>query len=334
MVRLQQNVQYPYWSFRSLERKLSLLERVINKATAVVVRRRFISLYHGDIDLVFPMPTSWKHYFNRVKHHLYWIPDFQEHYLPAFFNPEEIEHRRANQLLVVKTARDIVFSSYAAQKDFKAIYPSNNLDQHVLQFAVTSRPDPDRVTGCLLKFGIDRPYFICSNQFWKHKNHATVLKALAELKQNYPQVLVVFTGKEQDYRNPVYFGELMALRDELDLTSQTKFLGFISRGDQLALMKAAIAVIQPSLFEGWSTVVEDAKSMSVPLVVSALDVHKEQLADYEAKVFFMPNNPDQLSSGMVKVLEGQVRTKPYLYDSNLDRFASNFMNIASSVINR
>ncbi len=40
-----------------------------------------------------------------------------------------------------------------------------------------------------------------------------------------------------------------------------RFLGFIDRGEQLQLMKNSIAIVQPSLFEGWSTVVEDTKAM-------------------------------------------------------------------------
>lgn len=330
--RLQQNVQYSHWSFRALERKLSLLERVINKTTAMVLRRRFISLYHADIDLVFPVPTAWRHFFSRIENHLYWIPDFQEYYLPVFFKTEEIQGRKTDQALIIQTARNIVFSSHAAQNDFNTIYPGNKLEQHVLQFAVTSRPASGSASECLARYGIDRPYFICSNQFWKHKNHTIVLKALAGLKRTHPQVLVVFTGKEHDYRNPTYFEELMALRLELDLSNQTKFLGFISREDQLALMQAAAAVIQPSLFEGWSTVVEDAKSMSVPLVVSALDVHKEQLADYAAKIFFAPEDAGQLRVGMAQVLDGQLCAQPYAYDRNLERFAREFVDIVSLIV--
>jgi hypothetical protein len=35
-------------------------------------------------------------------------------------------------------------------------------------------------------------------------------------------------------------------------------------------MKNATAIMQPSLFEGWSTVIEDAKSLQVPVIASDL----------------------------------------------------------------
>jgi glycosyltransferase involved in cell wall biosynthesis len=329
--RLQQAIYYPYWTFRQFERTLSFPERVANKLTAVTLGRRFISPLYADIDIVFPLPTGWRHYFDRARHHLYWIPDFQEHYLPAFFKAEEIQERKVDQQLILQSARHIVFSSHAAQKDFRAIHPDSTLTEHILQFAVTSRPIPEQTAACLAQYDIAQPYFICSNQFWKHKNHSTVLRALAELRRTHPQALVVFTGKEHDYRNPNYFEELTALRNELGLNRQVRFLGFIPRADQLTLMQAAVSVIQPSLFEGWSTVVEDAKSLNVPLLASALLVHQEQLADYEAKLFFAPEAATELAHRMAQALEGELPVKPYAYQEDVSRFAQEFMNIVESI---
>jgi hypothetical protein len=116
--RLQQAVKYPYWSFRRFERILTLPERVLNKITATLLGRRYFSYLYADIDLVFPLPAGWRHYFSRVPNHVYWIPDFQEHFLPAFFKSEEIQERKSNQQLILEVGQDIVFSSNAAQRDF------------------------------------------------------------------------------------------------------------------------------------------------------------------------------------------------------------------------
>jgi glycosyltransferase involved in cell wall biosynthesis len=42
------------------------------------------------------------------------------------------------------------------------------------------------------------------------------------------------------------------------------------------LLRASLALINPSRFEGWSTTVEEAKSFGVPLILSDIDVHREQ----------------------------------------------------------
>jgi glycosyltransferase involved in cell wall biosynthesis len=293
--------------------------------------RRYISTLYADADIVFPLPTAWRHYFSRVKHHLYWIPDFQEHYLPAFFKTEEIQARKVDQQLILQFGQHIVFSSHAAQSDFSAIYPASTLKQHILQFAVTSRAAPEQASAFLAQYGIAQPYFMCSNQFWKHKNHPTVLRALAELRQNYPQALVVFTGKEHDYRNPTYFEELAALRQELDLDKHVRFLGFIPRADQLTLMQASLAVLQPSLFEGWSTVVEDAKSLNAPVIASSIAVHTEQLASYDAKLFFAPESASQLAACMAQALDGGLTAQPYDYQMDVMRFGREFRNIIETI---
>ena len=56
-----------------------------------------------------------------------------------------------------------------------------------------------------------------------------------------------------------------------------RFLGFLDRREQLVILKNTIAVIQPSLFEGWSTVVEDTKALNKHIILSDLTVHKEQI---------------------------------------------------------
>ena len=51
---------------------------------------------------------------------------------------------------------------------------------------------------------------------------------------------------------------------------------FISREDQLGLMRDSLAVVQPSLFEGWGTVVEDAKTLGVQVLCSDIEIHHEE----------------------------------------------------------
>jgi len=60
------------------------------------------------------------------------------------------------------------------------------------------------------------------------------------------------------------------------LQDHIKILGHIDYGDVLFMMKNSIAVINPSRFEGWSSSVEEAKSMGKPVVLSRIAVHVEQ----------------------------------------------------------
>jgi glycosyltransferase involved in cell wall biosynthesis len=201
----------------------------------------------------------------------------------------------------------------------------------VLPFAVT-HPDYTRLEVHVLleKFGLAAPYFICPNQFWKHKNQIVVLEAVCQLKNKGIDVTVAFTGKTEDYRNPGYYDGLKDYVEANKLRDRVRFLGFIDRLEQLQLMKYSLAIIQPSHFEGWSTVVEDAKAMNKALIVSNINVHREQLGGSSA-FFFDPSNASDLSMLMERILEMQALAplfENYNYDQNIREFGRNFLKIS------
>ena len=79
--------------------------------------------------------------------------------------------------------------------------------------------------------------------------------------------------------NEKYIESIRSLIEKDKLNDAVSLLGLVPRQEQLSMMKYAQAVIQPSLFEGWSTVIEDAKSLQVPVIASDLPIHREQLGD-------------------------------------------------------
>ena len=111
--------------------------------------------------------------------------------------------------------------------------------------------------------GLPERYFMVANQFHPHKNHKVILEALALLKQKGQKCFVAFTGRLPENEDKPHIKELHRLLEVHDLKDQVKFLGVISRPNQLCLLKNAKCIIQPSLFEGWSTVIEDASWVPV-----------------------------------------------------------------------
>jgi len=128
-----------------------------------------------------------------------------------------------------------------------------------------------------------------------------VLKALIRL--NNPSISCVFTGDTQDYRWPEYFEQIKSFISENNLTSSVHLLGHISREQQIQLMQAATAVIQPSRFEGWSTVVEESKALNKKLILSQFPVHCEQAL--ENSQFFEPDDDQKLSQLMKESWESR-----------------------------
>jgi glycosyltransferase involved in cell wall biosynthesis len=73
-------------------------------------------------------------------------------------------------------------------------------------------------------------------------------------------------------------------------------LGVVPYPDLMGFMRHAVAVINPSKFEGWSTTVEEAKSMGKSVLLSDISVHREQAPD--RAVFFSSDEAGELAGAM------------------------------------
>jgi glycosyltransferase involved in cell wall biosynthesis len=212
-----------------------------------------------------------------------WIPDFQYLHLPELFPTldAEVETRRNQEMIAQSDAN--ILSSYCALEDFKRIAPAQCLDRaKVIQFVSQPRAASATSTvtldGIGAKYGFTGRYFFLPNQFWAHKNHMVVLQALKKLKDAGENVLVVCTGTLVDYRvkNTPYVDSIHAYIKEHGLEENIRILGLIDYDEVLFLMKNAVAVLNPSRFEGWSSSVEEAKSAGKKVLLSRIDVHVEQ----------------------------------------------------------
>jgi glycosyltransferase involved in cell wall biosynthesis len=154
------------------------------------------------------------------------------------------------------------------------------------------------------------------------------------LKQSGITATIACTGRAEDGRRPEYFGELMAYRDQAGVADQFKVLGIIPYRDTQALMAHARAVINPSRFEGWSTTVEEAKTMHKPMLLSDIPVHREQAP--RVGKFFSPDDPDALAALMRDCLNtpeqsANVALMQHDYQQRLTQFGETYLAILRSL---
>jgi len=320
-------ISYPYISFKVVDLRLSFSKRLVNKFFYYLNGKMFFKIALPD-DIgnnVYPLAYNVSN--KNINKGRYWIADLQEYFLPEFFSASEIRSRKAVHRNFVKNQSPIVFSSNTALQDFDSSYPNNRNDKFVLNFAsfIDESYRDIEINGLLGKFNITKPYFIVSNQFWLHKNHKVVLNALRAFRGKGYDFQVVFTGKESDYRNPEYFESLKNFIEENELSQYILSLGFIERNEQLQLMANSIAIIQPSLFEGWSTVVEDAKAVNKYILVSDIPLHREQI-NFNCE-FFDPKDDKDLAQKMIKVLDLNPQITPYDYVEKQKQVAKDFLRI-------
>lgn len=254
-----------------------------SKPTRVV---KEISELSDSLDFVFPAHAT---VLENIPNATWW-PDFQHKYLPEFFQAHDIQGRDSALEEIEARAKCVIFSSQDALKDFQKFYPKHSGAVAVLPFfAIPEKSlfEADPLVT-VKKYNLPESFFLCSNQFWIHKNHSLIFKALAELQQAGIERHVVFTGQTFDDRHPKYFEDLMQMRADLKLESTTHILGVIPRSDQQQIIRASAAMVQPSLFEGWSTVVEDSRALGKSILLSDLAVHFEQAPRYA--IYFTRND--------------------------------------------
>jgi glycosyltransferase involved in cell wall biosynthesis len=326
---LLSEINYPYLQLKNLD-DLNLFMKIWFRLLLEITKKNYrleSAINPYQLNILYPA-TKYHHDLRGINCRiLYWIYDFQHKFLPEYFSPQELAKRDKDFQEIVDNASDIVVSSYDSEKHFRQFYPDYNKKLTVLQFVSilnTSNNPPFELLS--KKYAVKRPYFLVCNQFWQHKNHKVVFEAIALAKKKAEPVFVVFTGNQSDPRHPGYFEELMKFAKDQGILDMVKFTGFISREEQISLMQHATAVIQPSLFEGWSTVIEDAKTLGSPIIASSISVHLEQLGS--DGTYFEPENFEKLLNQMIELMRG-IKPPHVLEkgDVRFKRFALKFLQL-------
>lgn len=228
-----------------------------------------------------------------------WIYDFQHKYLPQFFAQEALQERDQLFALTAHHSSTVVLSSKAAESDFQKFFPEASHKTQVLSFKTSPvsewyEGDPHQTQQ---KYSLPDRFFLVSNQFWQHKNHLLVFQALKLLQEKSIYPIIVCTGHIHDSRQPSYSDTVLQTIHQLGVAQQVHLLGLIPKLDQVQLMRRSLALIQPSLFEGWSTLVEDARCFGKRMLLSDLPVNLEQ--NPPNSLFFERHSPEHLASLMV-----------------------------------
>jgi glycosyltransferase involved in cell wall biosynthesis len=231
-----------------------------------------------------------------------WIPDFQHVHMPQYFSADDLSYREQSFGERAAKAHFILCSSAAVAQDLaehlplhaeKAVvgrFPSN------LVFESLPSANPAET---LKKYHLPEKFALVANQFWKHKNHEVVLRAVAKAKNLGCAVPLVMTGLPLDYRDAANgpISQVLQLSATLDIHSLVHPLGQVPYADLIQIMRAATLIIQPSRFEGWSTIVQDAKALGRPVFCSDIPVHREQAPD--ASALFDCDDPGSLADLLV-----------------------------------
>lgn len=107
-------------------------------------------------------------------------------------------------------------------------------------------------------------------------------------------------------------------------------LGVVTYEEVFSLIKFSKAVINPSLFEGWSSTVEECKSVGKNMILSDLSVHKEQ---YPTETFFDKSSFASFKSVIRNYEKNNLDHYKNLLEDRTNKFGSKYVKILEELIN-
>lgn len=247
------------------------------------------------------------------------LADLQYLHFPENFSFKNLLLRKLTIIMCSLHSSKIILSSFDAKKDLKKVSKLGHKKSIVHPFIFKS-PNQDKILtlGFLKKkYKISTNFFYLPNQYHIHKNHIVVLKALKHLKKNNKlnDMLIISTGHSEDHRKINHFTEIKKFILENNLENNYQYLGIVPFKEVQSFIFHSVALIHPSKFEGRSSPVEQAKAIGKQVILSNINVHKEQ--NPKRGIYFNPNNFLKLSSIILETWNN--------YNSNKEK---KFVNIA------
>lgn len=199
---------------------------------------------------------------------------------------------------------------------FYRVHPANvlALPHPTPGFALDAPPaDP---TPALDRLGLQpRSFYFYPSQFWPHKNHATLLAALARVRDHHGvKVGLVLTGADKG--NRAHVERLVAT---YGLHDQVRLPGFVTREELIALYRGAVALVYPSLFGPENLPPLEAFALGCPVIAARVAGADEQLGD--AAILVRPTDEVDFAAAMFSVhTDAEVRSR--LVERGLARAAT------------
>jgi hypothetical protein len=180
-------------------------------------------------------------------------------------------------------------------------YGIDNNRVHVLKFL--PRIDKEDVypkINITEKYNLSNDYVFYPAQFWAHKNHIYILKAIKILKEKYSIIIdAVFTGANKgnlDY--------ILKKAVDYNIKNQIHYIGFVPDNDISALYRNAVALTIPTFFGPTNIPPLEAFTYNCPVCCSDLDGLRDQVKD---AAFLMDlNNPESLANHLITIRNNEI----------------------------
>lgn len=141
---------------------------------------------------------------------------------------------------------------------------------------------------------VPEKYMFYPAQFWKHKNHINLLRAIKLLKNKIDDIHLVLVGSEQNSLK-----EIKEYINNNGLKDNVSIIGFVTNENITFLYKHAVGMIMPSYFGPTNIPPLEAMALGCPVMVSNKYAMPEQVG--KAGLSFDPDSPKEMAYCMERV---------------------------------
>lgn len=222
------------------------------------------------------------------------VHDLMHRYEPDF--PEVKEDYQRRELLFqcqAKYADYILTDSKLGRKQFVESYLRKAKKRpHIVSLPYVV---PNHIIETKEEFiQVPDKYVFYPAQFWKHKNHMNLVKAICILKGKIKDIHLVLVGSEKNSCNEI---KKYILDNKLE--EYITILGFVSDGNITYLYRHAAGMIMPSYFGPTNIPPLEAMALGCPVAVSNKYAMPEQVG--QAGLLFNPDSPEDIAECIRKI---------------------------------
>jgi len=228
------------------------------------------------------------------------IPDIQHEVYPDFFDPRTLAALRELYPASVASASGVfTISEYSKQTLVKAygVDAEKVVVTHLAcDEAFRVRYDVEQRRDVRRRYGVPTRYVLYPAITWPHKNHLTLLRAIKRFNDRHPPVSVVLTGSaagaDADVEREI---------GRLGLEAWTHRLGYVTQQELACLYQDALALIFPSLFEGFGLPILEGFNCGCPVLCSEETSCPEIAGD--AAMYADPRDPEAIAASLAALDE-------------------------------
>lgn len=199
----------------------------------------------------------------------------------------------------LRRAAFVVSGTVAGQREIEAFYqvPAERIircPHPTPRFALDEESPGD--TSVLSRLGLDGGYVFYPAQFWPHKNHVVLLKALRALHDKGFDLRLVFAGSDHGKN----LSHVRSTATRLGLAGSVIFPGFVSRDELVALYRGALVMAYVSYFGPENLPPLEAFALGCPVIAARVPGAEEQLGT--AAQLVDPIDHDQIAAEIERLL--------------------------------